>query len=85
MFCRLSNRGRADSSSPPVYLDQVVLQYWFQGPRQAAEAAEAAAVATGTDGNTSSRAAQAVAAQLYMACTDAQAPLGKRRQLRLGT
>jgi hypothetical protein len=61
----------------PIYLDQVVLQYWFQGPQQAAAAAEAAAAAIGADGSTSSRAAQADAAQLYMTCTDAQAPLSE--------
>lgn len=75
--CRLSNPAGADSSAPPIYLDQVLLQYWFHGPRRAAAAAEAAAAATGTDGSTISRAAQADSAQLYLTCTDAQAPLSE--------
>ncbi|WIA10009.1 hypothetical protein OEZ85_010221 [Tetradesmus obliquus] len=74
-YFKLSKPAQADDTSSPIYLDQVTLQYWFQGPRQAAAAAEAAAAATGTDGATSSRAAQADAALLDMTCTDAQAPL----------
>ncbi|WIA30080.1 hypothetical protein OEZ86_000175 [Tetradesmus obliquus] len=74
-YFKLSKPAQADDTFSPIYLDQVTLQYWFQGPRQAAAAAEAAAAATGTDGATSSRAAQADAALLDMTCTHAQAPL----------
>jgi hypothetical protein len=62
--CRITNPARADSNPAPTYLDQVVLQSWFQGPQQAAAAAEAVAAAVGADEGTSARAAQADAAQL---------------------
>jgi hypothetical protein len=57
-----------------VYLDQVVLQYWLQGPQQAAEAAAAANDSSAT----SSIAAQADASQLSLGCTDAGPPLSEQ-------
>jgi hypothetical protein len=71
--CRLSNAAPADGGASPVYLDQVVLQYWFHGPQQAAEAAAAASDSS----TTSSIAAHADASQLSLGCTDAGAPLSE--------
>jgi hypothetical protein len=73
--CRLSNGAAAGSNPAPIYLDQVVLQYWFQGQQQAAAAAPAAAA--NDSSATSSIAAQADASQLLLGCHDAGAPLSE--------
>jgi hypothetical protein len=70
-LCRLRNGAEAGSNPAPVYLDQVVVQYWFQGPQQAAAAVETAS----NSSTTSSIAAQADASQLSWGCNDAGAPL----------
>ncbi|WIA20474.1 hypothetical protein OEZ85_004879 [Tetradesmus obliquus] len=100
-YFRLSNRQPASSPAPafllsngqppsgtaPVFLDQIVLQYWFQGPEEPT-AASAAALAAG-DGssrsNSSSGAgamqqdwavAALVASQFKMSCSDATPAVG---------
>ncbi|WIA40777.1 hypothetical protein OEZ86_004457 [Tetradesmus obliquus] len=85
-YFRLSN-GQPPSGTAPVFLDQVVLQYWFQGPEEPT-AASAAALAAG-DGSSSSNSssgagamqqdwavAALVASQFKMSCSDATPAVG---------
>jgi hypothetical protein len=85
--CRLSNRQPPTSNPAPVFLDEVVLQYWFQGPEEPT-AASAAALAVGeaASGSSSSNSsdlaqeeavAALVASQFKMSCSDATAAIGE--------
>jgi hypothetical protein len=84
-ICRLSNRQAYNTA--PVFLDQVVLQYWFQGPEEPT-AASAAALAAGdsssSNGSSSSGVVQQeeavaalVASQFKMSCSDASPAVGE--------
>jgi hypothetical protein len=82
----LSNRQPFSSSPTPVFLDQVVLQYWFQGPEEPTAALAAAALAAGVgnssssssgDGQQDEAVAAFVASQFKMSCSDATSVIGK--------
>jgi hypothetical protein len=67
--CRITNTG-ADT----VYLDQVVLQYWFHGPLDGTT--DAGSNGTGSAGG-NSVIAQVSASQFRLTCSDATPEIGE--------
>lgn len=69
--CRITNMG-----TDPVFLDQVVLQYWFHGPLDGTTDAAGNSTAS-SEGVTSDVVAQVSASQFRLTCSDATPELGE--------
>lgn len=62
------------ASAGPVFLDQLLLQYWFQGPQDLADAMAASSNFSNTSAGM--LAAYATASQFELYCSDTKLPAG---------
>lgn len=74
--CRVTN-----TASKPVYLDQVLLQYWFHGPLDGTVSDNSTAPNSSNSSGVSDVVARVSASQFRLTCSDASEELGTWAQL----